>query len=225
MIFVHLIQKIWFDIKVYLRLHFFYKQLLKQNISLKSLLSKRLVDLLQQGTKIEQDVQIDEQLQSIGPYVFIGKSTKISNCKSIGAFSSISHNVDVGLGAHPLNYVSTSPAFYRKRRGLVNQNKFDESNQKSVEIGADVLISASAQILNGVTLHTGCVVGAGSFVNKDVPPYAIVAGSPAKVISYRFDQSTIKALLASKWFEKDLDWLSSKANLMQDADAFLKELS
>ena len=71
------------------------------------------------------------------------------------------------------------------------------------EIGHDVWIGAHAIVRRGTSIGIGAIVGANSFVNRDVPDYAIVAGSPARFIRYRFDETTIASLLASKWWEAD----------------------
>ena len=65
------------------------------------------------------------------------------------------------------------------------------------------MISANAMIMSGITIGNGAVIGAGAFVNKDVPPYAIVAGTPAKIIRYRFDEKTIDKLQKSQWWNKN----------------------
>ena len=70
-------------------------------------------------------------------------------------------------------------------------------------IGNDVWIGLNATILDGVTIGDGAIVAAGAVVTKDVPPYAVVAGVPAKIIKYRFTESQIDFLLKFRWWEKD----------------------
>ena len=131
---------------------------------------------LEEGVVIEQDVEI-RNLKKLSRGLYIGKRSYIGACSSIGRFTSISLDVKIGLIAHPLNHISTSPVFYAKRRGWVEKNLYNESSQGNVDIGHDVLISANVMILAGVKIGNGAVIGAGSFVNKDVPPYAIAVGS------------------------------------------------
>lgn len=74
-------------------------------------------------------------------------------------------------------------------------------------IGADVTLK------KGITLHTGCIVGAYSLVTHDVPPYAVVGGTPAKIIKYRFDSQMIKKLLESRWFDYDVNYLDVPSDI------------
>lgn len=156
---------------------------------------------VKKGTVIEKQVQISKQLQHLGRYVYIANNTYIGLCSRIGSFTSISFGVKIGLIEHPLDYVSTSPVFYAKRRGWLKEDTFNEGMKGAVEIGNDVLISANAVILSGVKIGDGAVVAAGAVVNKDVEPYAIVGGVPAKLISYRFDEPTRIKLQESKWWD------------------------
>src|SRR5690606_2199059 len=121
----------------------------------------------------------------------------------IGNFSCISHNAKIGLDNHKLNALSINPLFYDERKGIV-KNDFSKELKPTI-ICSDVLISANASILSGLKLSVGCIVGANSFVNRDVPPYAIVAGTPAKIIGYRFQPDLIEELLKTKWWEKSFD--------------------
>lgn len=152
---------------------------------------------------IKPGVTISSLINKIGNYVYIGDRSSILNVKEIGNYSSISHNVKIGVDNHLLTAISTNSIFYDDRQNIVSTN-FSTTLTKT-NIGPDVLISADVIILSGINLGVGCVVGANSFVNKDVPPYAIVAGSPAKIIGYRFDEELREMLIESNWWEKDFD--------------------
>lgn len=127
---------------------------------------------------------------------------------SVGNFCSIGKDVVLGPGLHPLDLISThlfpSVGFY----GIVApENRIPEPEYKPVRIGNDVWIGHRAVVMNGVSVGDGAVIGTNAVVTKDVPPYAIVGGVPAKVIRYRFDEATIARLLALKWWDLPIDWL------------------
>jgi len=175
--------------------------------------------IIKENCRIQRGVVIDD-------YTFINHSTQIdSNCKKIGKFCSISHGVKIGLGPHPLNFFSTSPIFYESYRGFVDKQLYNEFDDKGyTEIGNDVLIGANALILAGVKIGDGAVIGAGSVVTKDVPPYAIVAGNPAKIIKYRFEKEIIKKLLQIKWWNMDIKEILKYKDKFDNINEFIKAL-
>ena len=175
--------------------------------------------------EIQKYCKIDRNVD-IGNYTYINEYTRIdANTKSIGKFCSISHNVKIGMGPHPLHFVSTSPIFYAKSRGYVNNDFYNEYKDKGYTvIGHDVFIAANVIIYAGISIGTGAVVAAGSVVTKDIPPYAFAAGVPAKIIKYRFDEKTINKLLSSKWWEKDVNILLQKVQLMEYPQKWLQEI-
>jgi chloramphenicol O-acetyltransferase type B len=137
----------------------------------------------------------------------VGRHTYIAYARitraQIGSFCSIGPEVIIGgLGSHPTKFVSTHPVFYstlcQSGTTFTTQNLFDE--QKSVIVGNDVWIGARALILDGVTIGDGAVIAAGAIVTKDIPPYAIVGGVPAKIIRYRFSENVIFTLLEWEWW-------------------------
>jgi hypothetical protein len=117
--------------------------------------------------------------------------------------------VVVGDGPHPLDWMSTHPFQWGDTlllpKSLRNATQFIEpNNQKErVVIGNDVWLGASCLVLKGVTIGDGAVVAAGAVVTKDVPPYAIVGGVPARVIRYRFPDAIIDRLRKVAWWNYD----------------------
>lgn len=187
------------DRKIYIRIHYRYRKMFPASRVL-SLLPPSVEKLIRSDVVIEENVNIGSDISAIGRCLYIGKNTSVSSCESIGSFTSISAGVRIGLMSHPSDFVSTSPVFYAVRRNWVATSLYDESEWKKTIIGNDVLISANAMIRNGVTIGHGAVIGAGAFVNTDVPPYAVVAGIPAKVVRYRFNEELIARLLKSEWW-------------------------
>jgi len=122
---------------------------------------------------------------------------------TIGRYTSIADGARILNHNHPLEFKSTSGLFFNPVFGAVSQWNIDF---RPKTIGNDVWIGANAVILPEVrSVGDGAVIGAGAVVNRDVPPYAVVLGNPGRVVKYRFDEKTIAALLAEKWWQKDLD--------------------
>ncbi|WP_146260759.1 CatB-related O-acetyltransferase [Breznakibacter xylanolyticus] len=176
------------------------------------------------GLFIEEHVIIKNPNIKIGKHTYIGNNTQIDSCSCIGAFCSISSNVKIGMRNHPLDYISTSPVFYSSYRNWCQKSTFDEKDIKTVIIEDDVLISANVIVLNGVTIGRGAVIGAGSVVTKDVPPYAIIAGIPAKIIRYRFSDDMIQRIELSRWWEKSDEILKSALIYANNPELFISKI-
>lgn len=160
---------------------------------------------------------------SIKKYTYLAGNNRIFN-STVGAFCSIAENVCIGHAEHPYNRFSTSPVFYKKDNPFevskFAQQAFDEF--KPTTIGNDVWIGYNAYIRSGVTIGDGSVIGAGAVVTKDIEPYSIVAGVPARVIKKRFDDKTIENLLQQKWWNLNDDELQaySKAHFEETKTSF-----
>ena len=147
----------------------------------------------------------------------------------IGRFTSIGAEVRTLPGTHPFTtpFATTSPLFYSTKRQamqtFVTERHFDEV-LPPVRIGNDCWIGVRVLLQGGVTIGDGAVVLSGAVVTKDVPPYAIVGGVPAKVIKYRYDEETIDFLLRTKWWDKPIEWLRENNALLRDIDALKKAL-
>lgn len=135
---------------------------------------------------------------------YTGMNTFISGAK-IGKYCCISWNVSIGGGSHNYHHISMYNDYWFNRMFGVVPPDIDDISQRycgdyQTHIGSDVWIGAGAQIMAGVTIGDGCVIGAGAIVLKDVPPYSIVVGCPAKVIKKRFDDNIIEILLKLQWW-------------------------
>ncbi len=172
----------------------------------------RLVDCkVGLGTYIREDVQLKKTV--------------------IGRFCSIAPSVRLVYGNHPTKkFVSTSPVLYKDKQqaGLSfgHESGFVEysliTNGHFCEIGNDVWIGTDAMLLGGITIADGAIIAAGSVVVKDVPPYAIVGGNPAKIIRYRFSDDEIIQLEKIKWWNKDIEWIRGHINYFDDIQLLLK---
>jgi len=147
----------------------------------------------------------------IGDYTFIGRGAQIGpNPVSIGRYCSIGPEVLIGPNRHPVESASTSPVFYSTSWGQLEDRR-QEFNRVAVAIGNDVWIGARAMVLPGVKIADGAVVAAGAIVTRDVGPYMIVGGVPARLLRLRFDKSLITKLLESEWWLRDMHELDLSA--------------
>lgn len=155
----------------------------------------------------------------IGSYSYLAKGSSLVYAE-IGKFCSIGHGSNIGLGHHTLDKLSTSPIFTEKHNGTGHSwtNQSTEYPYKKVIIENDVWIGSRVMVMGGVRIENGAVVAAGSIVTKDIPPYAVVAGVPAKIIKFRFDEKTIKYLLQIKWWDYPDNKLKSILHLFQDSN-------
>lgn len=150
----------------------------------------------------------------------------------VGRYCSIGHKVSVLTGTHPSHkFVSTNPVFFslglQNGTTYISKQKFkeevyaDEKNRYGCIIGNDVWIGYNATIMGGCTIGDGAIIASGAFVNKDVEPYMIVAGQPAKVIGKRFEDAEIEWLMKFKWWEKEELWIKTHAEEFEDINKFI----
>ena len=147
----------------------------------------------------------------------------------IGRFTSIAAEVRSAQGIHPTGapFATTSPMFYSLRKQTMTtfstEQRFEEL-RPPVKIGNDCWIGVRVFLSGGVTVGDGAVILSGAVVTKDVPPYAIVGGVPARILRYRYDEETIDFLLRTKWWDKPLDWLRDNSHLLCDIEQLKKAL-
>lgn len=178
-------------------------------------------------------VKIEKSSMGYGTY--IASNSKIFNSQ-IGRYTCIANNVEIIRGTHPSSrFVSVHPAFFSEENysagfSYVNKQKFierefiDSEKEISVVVGNDVWIGYGAKIVEGITIGNGAVVAAGAIVTKDVPPYAIVGGVPAKVIKYRFSEEDIEFLLRLCWWDKSEEWIKEYAEYFEDIELLKQQL-
>ena len=181
------------------------------------------------GIAVEAPVEIKGgvfDIDLLGAFSYLGDQQSVQgsffrHVNVIGRFCSIAGSVDVGPQEHPTDWLSTSSAFYgqfawkdlhafrERNAGLTGtaRQKFLatwESGIPPVQIGNDVWIGEGVFIRRGVTIGDGAVIASHAVVTRDVPPYAIVGGVPAKVIRYRFEPEIIATLLGVQWWHYGL---------------------
>ena len=162
--------------------------------------------------------------QRIPPHVTVGRHSYGINRETalyattdapltIGAFCSIATGVKILCeGQHGTDRATTFPIESRLLKKPASRP--NGGKKRGVNIGNDVWIGYDAVVLPGVTIGDGAVVGANAVVTKDVPPYAIVAGVPAKVLRYRFQPEVIASLLAVRWWDWDDDEIKAEADIL-----------
>lgn len=169
----------------------------------------------------------------VGHSSFIGQNCTLVKTL-IGKYCSLGEEVKIIYGNHPTRqFVSTYPAFYsavaQYGYAFVNKTIFAEfstvDGNTYVQIGHDVWIGSYAHIHSGVKIGDGAIIATGAVVTKDVPPYAIVGGVPAKIIRYRFDEDQIKYLEKFKWWDRDVNWLADNVGLFSDIEEFVNRSS
>lgn len=141
---------------------------------------------------------------NIGDYTYLSGPNINIHCMlnevNIGNFCSIARGVQIQEYNHPIDNLSTS--FINKK--FKNSIKIEDEvvSKGSINIGHDVWIGANVIILSGVSIGIGCIIAAGSVVTKNVPDFAIVAGNPARLVKFRFEEKKQIDILSSKWWEK-----------------------
>lgn len=170
------------------------------------------------------DDDVDVSYSKIGRGTFISSACRLCDTK-IGRFCSIGDHVELIIGDHPTRvFASTHPAFYSRacQAGFSFVTENQRPDLKRIDerwlatIGNDVWIGSHVKILNGVRIGDGAIVAAAALVTRDVPPYSIVGGVPAKVIRMRFTPEEIAFLEEFRWFDRPLDELEADRALYQD---------
>lgn len=164
---------------------------------------------------------------AIGAYSYLGQDCELRSA-SIGRFCSIARRVVMSQAEHPLDLAITHPIAFNPKSAFAADPYFAATVRRrpspqsgELTIGHDVWIGEGAFIRSGVTIGSGAVVAAHAVVVKDVAPYDIVGGVPARVIRSRFPERTVERLLASEWWMRDV---SAHADAIGEVERFLEAL-
>ncbi|UTM56559.1 hypothetical protein L4174_012095 [Photobacterium sp. CCB-ST2H9] len=153
----------------------------------------------------------------IGCYSYTGQFTVLMHSE-IGKFCSISWGVTIGAGEHDYTKITTHDFLYNTSYDLNDETISYDRFSKKLVVGNDVWIGANSTVCRGVSIGDGAVIGANSVVTKDVPPYAIVAGCPAKIIKYRFTKDVIDKLLDLKWWDFPYQIIKENFKFISESD-------
>lgn len=166
----------------------------------------------------------------IGANSYLGNNVQCLNAE-IGKFCSIANNCIIGGAEHPIQYVSTSPTFYGgfRKPFAIKKIKYGnlvwDSYKERTCIGNDVWMGNNVIVISGVNISTGAIIGAGSVVTKNVAPYEIWAGNPARFIRKRFDDNIIAQIMESHWWNLPTKKLIDVSEYMDDPKKIIKVLN
>lgn len=158
----------------------------------------------------------------VGKHSYIGSNCTVVNC-NIGSFCSIADNNIIGGASHPTNWVSSSPVFH-EGHNIMNKNYSSHKfrvTEKTI-IGNDVWIGNNCIIRSGIIIGDGAVVGMGSVVTKNVAPYMVVAGNPARVIRQRLNDDIVESLLKIKWWDLQEHEIKYLSEYITQPDLFIE---
>ena len=163
---------------------------------------------------------------TIGTYSSIRDRGRAMNAV-IGNYTVIAKDCEIGLGVHPTNYLTCHSIFYKNSPWGFHPEwvKPVENIVRITNIGNDVWIGAKSMIMDGVTIGDGAIVAAGSVVTRDVPPFAVVGGAPAKVIKYRFSQEVIDRLEEIQWWNLPDEKITEVVDLFHIKNPTLEDIN
>ncbi len=182
---------------------------------------------------------------------FLGAGTELSCCSigrgtyfsgnarlwqtRIGRYCSLGLDLLNLMGRHPTTgFATTHPAFFSTQkqagftyadRACCDEVRYADADRRHVcVIGHDVWLGGRVTLLDGVSIGSGAIVGAGAVVTKDLPPYSISVGVPARTVSWRFEPALIERLLAAAWWDREPAWLQRNQDAFVSAETLLERL-
>lgn len=173
-------------------------------------------------TEVGHDVTLREM--ELGDYSYISEYCDIIYT-TIGKFTSIASFVRINPGNHPMERITQHHMTYRRSKygfGEDDEEFFNRRRDKWCHVGHDVWIGHGVTITAGVKIGNGSVIGAGSVVTKDIPPYSLAVGVPAKVIRKRFTDEEIRIIEESKWWEWSYEKIKENFNLLVNKEKFIE---
>ncbi|PLY10146.1 MAG: acetyltransferase [Arcobacter sp.] len=165
-----------------------------------------------------QDTVIDD-------YSYTSEHCQIIH-STIKKFVNIASYVRLNPSQHPMSWASQHHMQYRKEMfgfGIDDESFFDWRKERRVEVGNDVWIGHNVVIMGDVTVGDGAGIGSSSVVTKDIPPFAIVVGNPARIIRYRFDEKTIEALKTIAWWDWDYEKIKNSIDDFKSIELFIEK--
>jgi acetyltransferase-like isoleucine patch superfamily enzyme len=172
--------------------------------------------IIRKGSEISRNVEIGDFSYISGPRSYVEAAL-------IGKYCSIARQVTIGVSNHNYKWITTHPILTSPEYGYINMG-VDEFQKNPPVIGNDVWVGMNSVIMRGVVIGDGAVIAANSVVTKDVPPYAIVGGNPAKIIKYRFSDKIIEKLMRIKWWNWPKEKIKQNINLFYNVDEFINEV-
>lgn len=207
----------WLKIKIYYQLKYWGKHLRVGYMSVVSNCSFGKYNVLSRNTMVVNS--------HLGDFTYVNTNSYVL-WTTLGKYCSIGPDVKIAPGKHPATvYVSTHPITFNRQRNFVKHytKGHNFKNYEPVIIGNDVWIGANAVIMDGVHIADGAIVAANAVVVKNVGPYEIVGGNPAKFIKKRFTDAQINYLLDFKWWDKDEDWIEENISRFWNVKEFIAD--
>jgi len=180
------------------------------NVSIKATIGQKCS--VRYGSEVYDEVILGDYLYISGPGSYV-------EAAKIGKYCSIARNVTIGVSDHNYSVVSSHPFLFDKSYKLNKNPPLEKAKTRPI-IGNDVWIGMGSFVLRGVNIGDGAIVAANSVVTKDVEPYSIVAGSPARHLKYRFSPSDVRNLLEIKWWDWSEDKIKKEILSFYDTENF-----